>query len=384
MHRYTTFFFSLICISVFGAIQIKGHTRGESYVFLEFQESTIDGRFEFRYSDLKEKLGIDVFVNKEPSIEILEENTPKIIDYVNRNFSIGPVSGSDYEILFEKQKLFNSEGGWAQFEFTLNSGPVPAELEVTYNMGFENDSRHRGILVIEKGDWPNEDYQMRMAMIFDSDDNNQILDTNNPPELMTPVAMIWQGVLHIWIGIDHILFLLALALPIVLIKQDNTWQPVNKLGSSLRSLVSIVTVFTIAHSVTLALASLDIITLPSRLVESIIALSIILVALNNVLGRKQNTSLIIILLLGLFHGLGFASVMADLPFRIADISVFILIILAFNVGVEIGQLAILVVVFPVLYALRNTSLYTPIVLKGGSTVLILIATYWFIERAFGL
>ena len=145
-----------------------------------------------------------------------------------------------------------------------------------------------------------------------------------------------------------------------------------------------VTVFTIAHSITLLLAGLDIISLPSRLVESIIALSIILVALNNVLGRSQNASLAVILFLGLFHGLGFASVMADLPFRISDLKQFILIIVGFNIGVELGQLAILLVVFPLLYLLRNSKLYGPVVLKGGSAILILIAGYWFVERAFGL
>ena len=176
----------------------------------------------------------------------------------------------------------------------------------------------------------------------------------------------------------------VLALPIVLVKAGPAWQPAPAVGPSLYSLVKIVTVFTIAHSITLLLASLEIITLPSRLVESIIALSIILVGLNNIFGRSHNTSLIVILLLGLFHGLGFASVMGELPFRIAELRNFILIILGFNLGVELGQLLILLVVFPLLFALRRMPWYSAVVVKGGSIVLILIASYWFIERAFAL
>jgi len=177
---------------------------------------------------------------------------------------------------------------------------------------------------------------------------------------------------------------LVLALPIVLINQGDGWKPAPRLGPCLWSLLRIVTVFTIAHSITLLLASLDVITLPSRVVESIIALSIIFVALNNLYARSQNTSLAVIFFLGLFHGLGFASVMAELPFRVAMLGEFILVILGFNVGIEFGQLAIILVVFPALFLVRAHSLYSPVVLKGGSSVLLAIAAYWFIERAFAL
>jgi hypothetical protein len=221
-------------------------------------------------------------------------------------------------------------------------------------------------------------------MVFSPGNPSQTLDVINPPEVMTPISMIWQGVLHIWIGIDHILFLLALALPVVLVREDGAWTPVPRVGHSLWSLLKIVTVFTIAHSITLALASLGVVTVPSRLVESVIALSIVLVGLNNIIGRSHHTSLFVILVLGLFHGLGFASVMGELPFRVAQLKQFILVILGFNLGVELGQVAILLVAFPALFALRKARLYSPVVLTGGSAVLVCIAGYWLVERAFGL
>ena len=76
--------------------------------------------------------------------------------------------------------------------------------------------------------------------------------------------------------------------------------------------------------------------------------------------------------------------MGDLPFRISELKEFILIIVGFNFGVELGQMAILIVVFPLLFALRRHTLYNTVVLRGGSLVLALIASYWFIERAFAL
>jgi hypothetical protein len=190
--------------------------------------------------------------------------------------------------------------------------------------------------------------------------------------------MIPQGVLHIWIGIDHILFLVALMLTTVVVWRDGDWQPVDRFGQAMWRLLKIVTVFTLAHSITLLLAALDIISLPSRLVESVIALSIVLVALNNIFPRVREGGLWIILVLGLFHGLGFASVMGHLPFRMVDL---LGVVIGFNAGVEIGQIAIVAVLFPILYLLRRSRLYEPVVLKGVSAVLIVVAGWWLLERS---
>jgi hypothetical protein len=145
--------------------------------------------------------------------------------------------------------------------------------------------------------------------------------------------------------------------------------------------VAIVTLFTIAHSITLFLAGLGYVRLPSRLVESIIALSIIFVAVNNLIGRFDSKKSWIILVFGLFHGLGFASVMAELPFRMLNLK---WVVLFFNIGVELGQVAIVALVFPVLYALRGTRIYQPVVLVGGSVLIGLISTWWLAQRALGL
>jgi len=218
-------------------------------------------------------------------------------------------------------------------------------------------------------------------MVFNPGHRDQTLDLTAIPSLMSPRDMIGQGVWHIWIGIDHILFLLALMLPTVLVRERDGWRPVNTFSHAFLNLLKIVTVFTVAHSITLLLAALDVIALPSRLVESIIALSIILVALNNIFGKVREGSLLIILALGLFHGLGFASVMGNLPFRMVDL---LRIVIGFNIGVELGQVAIVAVLFPLLFLLRRSSLYQPLVLRGASVVLALIAGLWFVQRSMGL
>ena len=274
------------------------------------------------------------------------------------------------------------QGTFAVYRFRIESGPLPDLLRIRHSMFYEADKLHRGLVMVEYNAKTNTEYPGEYtALIFTPTNGEQDLNLTDVPSIMTPRDMVAQGVRHIWIGIDHILFLLALMLPTVLVLKKDEWAPVEQFPSALWNLLKIITVFTVAHSVTLLLAALDFISVPARLVESIIALSIILVGLNNIFGKVREGTLLIILGLGMFHGLGFASVMGHLPFRMVDL---LRVVIGFNIGVELGQVAIVVVLFPALFFFRRSRFYQPVVLKGVSAVLILISTGWFVQRAFGL
>ena len=360
-----------------------GHAQGEDYVVVRFEENSIEGHFEVHFDDLRDKLGVDLDPQASPLVAGVVASAAEVQPYLAENFTIAPSGGEPYAIEFTHQDVTElPQGAYAQYHFRIATGAMPDQLDVHHRMFYEDDRLHRGLLLVEYNaktatTYPDE----YTAMVFSPGNPEQTLDLTDIPSLMGPRAMIPQGVLHIWIGIDHILFLLALMLPTVLVRKEQSWQPVESFSKASWNLLKIVTVFTIAHSVTLVLAALDFVVLPSRLVESVIALSIILVALNNIFGKVQEGSLWIILGLGLFHGLGFASVMGHLPFRMVDL---LGVVLGFNLGVEIGQVAIVVVLFPILFLLRKSTIYQPFVLRGVSAVLILIAGWWFVERAFGL
>ena len=150
---------------------------------------------------------------------------------------------------------------------------------------------------------------------------------------------------------------------------------------ALINVVKIITLFTVAHSITLSIAALGILELPSQLVESIIAISIAVAALDIIFPVFRNRIWIVVFVFGLFHGFGFAGVLGELGVLGENMA---LSLFGFNLGVEIGQVAIIVVVFPLLYLLRNQTFYKIIFLKTGAAMLILIAFYWFLERAFEL
>ncbi len=195
-------------------------------------------------------------------------------------------------------------------------------------------------------------------------------------------AYVAQGVGHIWSGYDHILFLMALLLPAVLTRVDGAWQPVDSFRAALIAVVKTVTAFTLAHSVTLTLAALGYIQIPSRLVESAIAASVAVAALNNVRPMvRQDGTWPMAFAFGLVHGLGFASAMFELGLPRATL---LPALIGFNIGVELGQLAIVAVFLPAAFALRATAFYTRGVMQAGSIGIVAVAAVWFVQRAFNL
>lgn len=171
------------------------------------------------------------------------------------------------------------------------------------------------------------------------------------------------GVEHIATGYDHVLFLLALLL----------------VGGGFRSLLAIVTAFTVAHSVTLTLAVLDVVQLPPRLVESVIALSIAWVALENLLIDDARGRWRITFGFGLMHGFGFAAILRAMHLPREGL---VASLLAFNLGVEFGQLAIVLAAYPVMAVIQRSARRRLVIVLASGVILVLALT-WFAERAFG-
>ena len=171
------------------------------------------------------------------------------------------------------------------------------------------------------------------------------------------------GIEHILTGYDHLLFLIALMLR----------------GGGLWSLLKIITAFTIAHSITLALAALDVVVLPGVVVESVIALSIAYVALENLLPRYAvSRRWAVSFLFGLVHGFGFSSVLREIGLPKENL---LLSLLNFNLGVEAGQLSVVLLVVPVLMRLKSKS-WEPRMVATVSGAILAVALVLFVERAF--
>ncbi len=277
----------------------------------------------------------------------------------------------------------HSDGAYAVLSLTAQcpvAASAPKTISATYSLFFDVDPSHRGLL-----QWltPGETAETTtaQALIFSTESASQALSLAPTGWQQTLRQYVIEGTWHIWIGYDHILFLLSLLLPAVLVRRANTWEPAPTLRGSMTETLKVVTAFTLAHSITLSLAALQVISLPSRLVESVIAASVVLAALNNLRGTVDRRRWVMAFAFGLIHGFGFASVLADLGLPQGAL---VLALVGFNVGVELGQLAIVVAFLPLAFWLRATRFYRVGVLIGGSIVVALLASWWFLQRAFEL
>jgi hypothetical protein len=243
-------------------------------------------------------------------------------------------------------------------------------------MLFDVDPTHRGLV-----QWTPEGASAPQALVFATDSARQELRLTASSAFETLRQYIVEGIWHIWIGFDHILFLLALLLPAVLVRQERAWTPTPGLRRASVEVLKVVTAFTLAHSITLSLAVLGVVSLPSRVVESVIAASVVVAALNNLRGTVDRRRWVMAFVFGLVHGFGFASVLADLGLPQGALA---LALVGFNLGVELGQLAIVAVFLPIAFALRTTRFYRVGVLTFGSLLVAALASWWFVQRAFDL
>ncbi|MBM7566984.1 HupE/UreJ family protein [Paenibacillus sacheonensis] len=172
------------------------------------------------------------------------------------------------------------------------------------------------------------------------------------------------GIKHILTGYDHITFLVALIV----------------IGLSTREALKIITSFTLAHSITLLLAAMQVITLNARFVESVIALSICYIAVENLFAKQVNYRWLVTFVFGLVHGFGFASALEEL---VRGKSNLVLSVVSFNVGVETGQLIIFLILLPLLYLIRKKFSIRRVTAVASIAIFVL-GLIWFVDRVFNL
>jgi HupE / UreJ protein len=294
----------------------------------------------------------------------------------------------------------HSDGTYAVLSLTATCGAAITEaLLVKYSLLFDVDPSHRGLV-----QWLAPGEKEALSVILGTETATQKLPLQAPSAWETFQQYVVEGAFHIWIGYDHILFLLSLLLPAVLIFSKNKTvrpepvegsiqttqqaqpkrtliQPAPSFMAALKEVLKVVTAFTLAHSITLSLAALGVVSLPSRWIESAIAASIIVAAVQNIRGVVDSKRWVMAFGFGLIHGFGFASVLADLGL---PQNALITALVGFNVGIEGGQLAIVAVFMPLAFWLRSTKFYQIQVFKWGSVLIALLALYWFVQRAFDL
>lgn len=269
----------------------------------------------------------------------------------------------------------HSDGAYAVLMLAGRCAAPPQRLDLDYTLFDQTDPLHRGLVRLEAG-------QTRTTLILGGNTPRKSIALQGQPD-RSPIAQIrdftQSGIWHIWTGFDHLLFLISLLLPAVLRREGGRWVVQESFQAALVDVIKIVSAFTLAHSLTLAMAALGVISLPSRLTESMIAASVVLAAINNVWPMVTARLWAVAFLFGLIHGFGFANVLRDMAL---DRGGLLLTLFSFNLGVELGQIAVVAAVMPLAWMMRARPVYRRGVMLAGSGAIAAVAMMWLIERAF--
>jgi hypothetical protein len=362
---------ALLLMLALGASPALAHKASDAYLTIERNGTALRGQWDIALRDLDNALGLDANGDGDITWGEVRARHTDIAAYALQRLDVS--SGGERCALSPTAQMIDShtDGTYAVLAFSGECVAAGPTLTIGYRLFEGLDPQHRGLLnLIEHG-------QSR-SVVFSADTPQRVIggDMSGPWTQFT--TYVNEGVWHIWTGFDHILFLLSLLLPAVLVRSGGGWKTSDSFRNAFVEVAKVVTAFTVAHSITLTLAALSIVVLPSRLVESGIALSVVLAALNNLRPVVANGRWIAAFAFGLLHGFGFAGALHDLGLPTGSLA---LSLFGFNVGVETGQLAIVVVFLPLAYALRSTWAYRRMLLGGGSIAIAAVASVWLIERA---
>ncbi len=329
------------------------HKPSDAHVMLDVDGENLTGRVEVSVRDLDAALAIDDGDGALTWAE-LSDAEPRMTAYLASRLTLDGCT-----ITYGAPSLVDlSDGTYWSTPLAATCAGDAKTLGVHYGLLFDIDAQHRGLVHVGE----------QTVVVRDATPVSITLGATT-----STASFIREGVWHIWIGLDHILFLLCLLLPAVF---PRAGEP-QTLRTVSRDVFQVVTAFTLAHSITLVISAVGLVTLPSRLVETAIALSVVAAALNNLV-RLIDARWAVAFALGLLHGFGFSSVLVDLGLPSGQL---VAALLGFNLGVELGQAAIVLVTLPLLYMIRSTFAYRALVL-GGSTAAALLATFWTYERLF--
>ncbi len=368
--------FALLCWCVNAAS--FAHQTGNSYLYL-------------RQSDAKLALDLDFYVRDlgnllqkpgekpepAPSPEKIKALQPELTRHIEESLSI-ELDERPVQLNFVGQSVvLHNDGLYVRQQFVADTAAANARfMVIRYGFFTQSDKLGRAFLRLATG-------KDEISSVFDEATAIQRFALGDTKRSSTILLFTQEGAKHIWEGADHLLFLLTLLLPGLLL-----WNAPGSAATAASGSVGahraawmfalkVITAFTVAHSITLAMASFGLISLPERLIESAIALSIMASAAVNLQQRFRFNHWQLAFAFGLIHGMGFANGLKELGL---SQSYFLETLIAFNIGVELGQLSTVLIVALPLVLLARTERSRLRVMRWGSILVLMISTGWLIQR----
>jgi HupE / UreJ protein len=362
----------LVVVALLPAVA-RGHKPSDSYLSVAPHGASLAIRWDIALRDLDQAIGLDADGDGRITWGELRARAPAVDAYAQEHLHLATDGGACPTHVATHEVDRHTDGAYTVLRLVASCPSPPSPLRIDYALFFERDPQHRGLLQVARAG-------ASATAIFSADRRTQQIDlaAPAPPPWSTVATYGREGVWHIWLGWDHMLFVLSLLLPAVLWRDGRRWRPAPRFGPALADVLRIVTAFTASHAITLSLAVAGVVRLPSRWVESAIAASVALAALNNLWPVVRGRRWTVAFGFGLVHGLGFAGVLANLGLPRGAL---VPALVGFNAGVETGQLAIVAAFLPFAWCARESGVYRRAALVLGSLAIACCAAVWLMERS---
>ena len=369
---------------VFLSVPALAHQTGNSYLVVTESNGRLQIELDFIVRDLGNLLQPSkpsdapvpspVPPAATPTPEQLQAMQPAITQVIQESLGVQLNEEAQPLEFVSQSVVLRNDGLYVRQRFTSPSiAPEIKFVVVRYSFFNQNDKLGRAFFKLQLG-------KEEISSVFDSSTQTQRFALGDTKRWSTIGLFTHEGAWHIWGGPDHLLFLLTLLLPgLMLLHRSTGTTDTDNNGTKTAAwfALKVITAFTLAHSITLLASVLDVISLPSRWIESAIALSIMISAALNLQTRIQWSQWKLAFIFGLIHGMGFANGLRELGL---SQTYFIETVLAFNVGVELGQIAAVVAVGIPIILLARQARTKQLVMTYGSWGVLLISGIWLVQR----
>lgn len=353
------------------ATTASAHKASTSYLQLRVQGEAVSGRWDIALRDLDYALGLDTDADTLLTWGEVRRQQSRIADYALRRLTMR-ADQDDCRLFVESLQIADhSDGRYASLALAGQCPHEPVSLGLDYELLFDVDALHRGLV--------NLDFRGSHSGLFGPEQRALRFNAAGANSFSVFTQYFRAGVSHLWTGWDHMLFLAGLFLPAVVRRRGHEWLPAASLKVALTDTAIMVTAFTFAHALTLSLAATGLFSPPTRWVESGVAASVLFAGLNNLVPMVYRGLFWLAAAFGLVHGAAIAGALIELGLPAGDR---VWALLAFNLGVEAAQLAVLLVVIPPSFVCRRSRYYRWLVVVPGSLFITVVGLLWLIQRAF--
>lgn len=356
------------------ALPALAHKPSDAYLSLRIDGAVIEQRVDIALRDLDRELELDADGDRQLSWGEVRRRGSDIERWVDEGVQLTaddqPCEPAGRQPLQLDEHV---DGRYAVLQRSWRCTGSVTSLALRYGLMARSDASHRGLLRIVAQD------EQSAVLVPGGPAMSFALGGTAGQGTRSFGGFVAEGLHHIAIGLDHVLFIVTLLMVTVWQREGARWVPRERAVSAWREALQLVTAFTLAHSLTLGLAAAGVLAPPSRWVETLIAGSVLVAALDNLWPFVRGPRWVMVSVFGLVHGFGFAGPLQDLGLRDGELAV---PLLGFNLGVELGQLLLVALLLPAMTVLRGHGWYRLAVVRGGSGAVAVLAAVWTLERGF--